>query len=157
MYKLNEVKKRLEPIETLCQYCETEHSEDMEDNFFIPLFKEKDRTNIVVYRSVKFSKIPVGIPRCKTCKEVHERARTKALLYAWGFCIFFMIFVFAKWGPLGILAIIASIFIGFLGSHLLEKMFVSQKEIYTLREGAKKNEAVQELVLNGWSLNQPMA
>ncbi len=63
MYSFNQETKRLEPSETLCQYCETEHSTDMEDNYFIPMFQEVDRTNVIVYRNVKFKKIPVGIPR----------------------------------------------------------------------------------------------
>jgi hypothetical protein len=158
MYKLNEFLKRLEPSETLCQFCETEHSTDMEDNYFIPLYKENDSTNIVVYGSVKFKKVPVGIPRCKTCKAVHESANSKALLYAWGGAILLVIFSFAILGPvLGVVSIFVALFGGiFANRHLYEK-WVAQKGIYTEVDGAKQNEAVQELVISGWSLTQPMA
>jgi hypothetical protein len=43
MYIFNKERKRLEPTETKCQYCETGNSTSMEDNYFIPLFKENDR------------------------------------------------------------------------------------------------------------------
>jgi len=157
MLTLNQEKKRLEPTETLCQFCETVHSEDMEDNCFIPLYREKDRTNIVVYRSVKYSKIPVGIPRCKECKAIHEQATTKGALIAWGASIVFVIIVFMISLPLGYFSIFAGIMIGAFGSRGLYRKFVRDKLIYNEREGAEHNPAIRELLLNGWTLNQPLA
>lgn len=158
MYTFNEFLKRLEPSETLCQFCETEHSTDMEDNYFVPLYKENDRTNIVVYRSVKFKKIPVGVPRCKKCKTIHEKANSNSLLVAWGSALLLVILSFWAFGPIiGFISIFVSIIVGALGTTLLYKKWVRGKEIYTEIDGAKQNEAVQELVISGWSFNQPMA
>ena len=81
----------------------------------------------------------------------------KGNILGWILGIGFVILIFALFGPWGFLAIIGGIVIGVLGSEYLEKMFVRQKQIYTRKEGARKNEAVQDLVLGGWSFHQPMA
>ena len=129
----------------------------MEDNYFIPLFRENDRTNIIVYRSVKYSKIPVGVPRCKTCMDIHQEAAKKAAIYSWSFAVVAVILSFMIWGLFGIFGIFAGLLIGFAGTHVLENKFVRDKGIYTKLDGAKQNEAVQELVINGWSFNMPSA
>lgn len=157
MYTLNKDKKRLEPSDTKCQYCEVEHSSDMEDNHFIPLFKENDRTNIIVYRSVKYSKIPVGIPRCRTCLEIHKDASSKAGLQAWGIAAAIVVLSFIIWGIGGIFSIIVAIFVGFIGQGYLESKIVQGKGIFTKKGGAERNSAVQELVLDGWTFTQPTA
>ena len=155
MYTFNKDKKRLEPSDTKCQYCDTEDSTDMEDNYFVPLFKETDRTNIIVYRSVKYSKIPVGVPRCKTCKRIHDKASTTAAWLGWGLALVFVILGFQLLGPNGMFTMIAGPFIGYGLKVLIEKKMVRNKEIYTKLEGAKETEAVQDLVLSGWSFTNP--
>jgi len=157
MYIFNQEKKRLEPTETKCQYCGVEHSIHMEHNHFIPLYKEADRTNIIVYRSVKFKKIPVGIPRCKSCLLIHLRAETKAARIAWGVAVSIVVLTFVIWGLWGIFSIFAGIFIGFGGADFLQDKLVRDKGIYTKLEGAKQNEAVQDLIISGWSFSQPTA
>jgi len=155
MYTFNKDKKRLEPSDTKCQYCDTEDCTDMEDNYFVPLFKEKDRTNIIVYRSVKYSKIPVGVPRCKNCKRIHEKASTTAAWLGWGLALVFVILGFQFLGPNGMFTLLAGPFIGYGLKVLIEKKMVRDKEIYTKLEGAKETEAVQDLVLSGWSFTNP--
>ena len=157
MYNFNKEKKRLEPSDAKCQYCEVENSTDMEDNYFVPLFRENDRTNIIVYRSVKYSKVPVGVPRCKTCLEIHREAASRSQLTAWGIAFGVVVFSIMIWGAGGILSIVLGLVIGFLGTHLLQNKMVREKGIFTKMEGAKRNPAVQELVIDGWSFNQPTA
>jgi hypothetical protein len=157
MYIFNKQRKRLEPTITKCQYCETGNSTSMEDNYFIPLFKENDRTNVIVYRSVKYSKIPVGIPRCTSCKSIHILAAGRAAQISWAVAIAVVILGFAIWGIWGIFGIFAGLVIGFGGSDFLQDKLVRDKGIYTKSEGAKQNEAVQDLVINGWSFTQPTA
>ncbi len=157
MYIFNKERKRLEPTETKCQYCETGHSTSMEDNYFIPMFKENDRTNVIVYRSVKYNKLPVGIPRCKSCKSIHIHAAGRAAQIAWGIAIAVVILSFAIWGIAGIFGIFAGFIIGFGGSGWLQAKLACDKGIYPPEQGAKRNEAVQDLVINGWSLRQPTA
>lgn len=157
MYIFNKERKRLEPTITKCQYCEMGHSSGMEDNYFIPLFKENDRTNIIVYRSVKYSKIPVGVPRCRSCKNIHVLAAGRAAQISWAVAIAVVILIFAIWGIWGIFGIFGGLIIGFAGTMLLTDKLIKDKGIYTKLEGAKQNEAVQDLVMNGWSFTQPTA
>jgi hypothetical protein len=157
MYIFNKERKRLEPTVTKCQYCEVENSTSMEDNYFVPLFKENDRTNIIVYRSVKYSKIPVGIPRCRNCKSIHVLAAGRAAQISWVIALAVVILSFMIWGLFGIFAIFVGIGIGFIGTSVLQNKLVRDKGIYTKLDGAKQNEAVQDLVINGWSFTQPTA
>ena len=157
MYVLNKNRKRLEPTEKKCQFCEAEHSSDMDDNYFVPLFRENDRTNIIVYRSVKYSKVPVGIPRCKSCMDIHEQAASKAAMVAWLIAAGVVVLSFMLWGPYGMFAILAGIFIGFLGTAYIQNKIVRGKGIFTKRDGAERNELVQSLIIEGWSFNQPTA
>jgi hypothetical protein len=54
-------------------------------------------------------------------------------------------------------SIFAGLLIGFLGTHLLQNKMIRDKSIFTKLDGAKRNPAVQELVIAGWSFNQPTA
>jgi len=157
MYILNKEKKRLEPSETHCQFCESADSQDMEDNFFMPMFKENDRTNIIVYRSLKYSKIPVGIPRCKECKAIHEKAWSKGKFMAWGGAIVVIILAFLVSPVLGYISIFVGIMIGAFGSKFIYEKLVRDQIIYTERDGAMYNKAIQELLSSGWTMDQPMA
>lgn len=157
MYTFNEARKRLEPTDTKCQYCDNDHSSHMEDNYFVPLYKERDRTNIIVYRSVKYQKIPVGIPRCKSCKDIHEAAANKGRLFAWGIAIVLEIILFKidlLWGFIGIFP---SLFIIFAGADYIANKIVWEKGIFNKLDGAKQNGAVQDLVISGWSFTMPSA
>ncbi|HZV68427.1 MAG TPA: hypothetical protein VFG10_02755 [Saprospiraceae bacterium] len=157
MYNFNEKEKRLEPSETLCQYCETEHSTSMEDNYFVDLYMEKNRTNVIVYRSVKYSKIPVGVPRCKTCMNVHSNANLMGGLLGWGIALLVVILWFSIFGVSGFIGVLLFPFMGWGLMVWIEKSMIRKKQIYTKMEGAKQNEAVQDLVLSGWSFTMPMA
>lgn len=154
---LNERLKRLEPTDTRCYYCETEHSKSMNDNYFVPLFKEKDRTNVVVYRSVKYQKIDIGIPRCESCSAIHKEAANKAKLYSWLAAAGVVLVSALLWGIWAFFAVFPAIFIGFGGAHYLENKLVFNKSIFTKRDGAERNETVQEFIVRGWSFTQPSA
>jgi hypothetical protein len=129
----------------------------MEENYFVPLFKEQDRTNIVVYRSVKYSKIPIGIPRCERCREIHQSAANKSKLYAWTGAVAGFLLSISIWGVLGVFGIIPCLLFGIIGAHYIENKLVSDQGILTKMEGAKQDETVQDLVISGWSFNQPTA
>jgi hypothetical protein len=157
MHTINKEKKRLEPSDTKCQYCEVEHSTNMEENYFIPLFKENDRTNIVVYRSVKYSKIPVGIPRCSTCLEIHKQSASKAALQAWGIGAGITIFFWLIGGTAAVIGTIIGIVIGIFGTGYLTNRITVNRGIFTKKQGAERNPTVQELILDGWTFTQPTA
>jgi hypothetical protein len=84
-------------------------------------------------------------------------AAGRAAQIAWGVAIAVVILSFAIWGIFAIFSIFAGIIIGFGGAELLQTKLVKDKGIYTKTDGAKQNEAVQDLVINGWSLKQPSA
>jgi hypothetical protein len=157
VHTFNEAEKRFEPTEKICQFCGMKENEKMENNYFVPLFKEQDRTNIVVYRSVKYSKLPIGIPRCADCQEIHYSSSTTAVFISLliGAGIFVMS-VFT-WGVLGVFAFVPAIFVGVFGKAFIEDKLVRNKGILTKLDGAKENETVQEFVIHGWSFNQPAA
>ena len=157
MYTLNKERKRLEPTDTKCQYCEVEHSTNMEENYFVPLFKENDRTNIIVYRSVKYSKIPVGIPRCRTCLEIHNEAGKTGALQAWGIGAGVMVLSWFIGGGAAVIGTILGIVIGIFGTGYFANRIAVNRGIFTKKQGAERNPAVQELILDGWTFTQPTA
>jgi len=152
---INQHFKRLEPVDTLCHYCDTEHSQRMDDNYFMPIYKESDRTDILVYRSVKFKKIDIGIPRCANCKKIHESAAEKAQLFIPLSAVALVVLSFIIWHEWAIIAFLPAIIIGFLGTPMAENKIVRKKGIFTKRDGAERNETVQELVIQGWTLTKP--
>lgn len=160
-YSFNEHYKRFEPHETKCTYCEQDHMKSMNDCYFVPLFVEADRTNIVVYRSVKFSKILIGIPRCSSCKTIHEKSTSKSQLItgiAVVLAISLLVYNFMVLNAFVVVGgIFAMIFGGIYGSKKMTESFVVQHDIYTLEDGAERNEVVRDLIIAGWSFTQPSA
>ncbi len=154
---LNERLKRLEPKETKCTFCKNAYSTKMNDNYFVPIFKERDRTNIIVYSSVKFSKILIGIPRCISCREIHTASVKKSNLIAVVFSLSTIILSFLIFGPYGFYGIFIGLFIGFGGSYFLTKKFVSDKGILNPKEGAQQDKTTQLFIMGGWTFNQPTA
>jgi hypothetical protein len=158
-YTFNELYKRFEPTETNCTYCNEEAVQNVEDCYFIPLYMTKDTTNLIVYRSVKFAKIEIGIPRCNSCKEIHSKAGTKAALICWGTAVALVVLLFynivAVGGVLLAFGFIAAIFIAIYGTATLKDRFAVDKGIYSLKDGAETNEIIRDLVLAGWSLEAP--
>lgn len=160
-YSFNEHYKRFEPNETKCTYCQQDHMKNMNDSYFIPLFVTNDRTNIVVYRSVKYSKILIGIPRCSSCKSIHEKATTKSQLITGGCIILVITFLVYNFMVLNAFVVVGGIFAmifgGIYGSKKMTDSFVIGHDIYTVQDGAEKNEVVREFIIAGWSFTQPSA
>lgn len=158
-YTFNELYKRFEPHEKKCTYCGIATVKNIDDCYFIPLFMTKNSTNLIVYRSVKFAKIIIGIPRCETCKEVHSKAKTKALLISWGSAVALMTIliynIIAIGGIMLALGFFAAIFMGVYGSEHLKDRFAVDNDVYGLKDGAETNEIIRDLVISGWSLEQP--
>lgn len=153
---LNERLKRIEPVETLCQFCNRKHSEDMNSNYFVPLFRVEDRTYLVVYSSVKFKKIFIGIPRCSDCKKVHNDTN----IYPWAISfiagLFFIILSFFFLGLLyGLYSMVIILTIAIITPLILVDRILKKKGVLRRKEAVKKDALVQDLVINGWSLTQP--
>jgi len=160
-YVLNERLKRIEPNSKKCSFCYDGTTESINDCYFVPVFKENDRTNIVVYRSVKYSKIDIGIPRCTNCKAIHQASKKRAaVLSSLGalVVIAFTIYNFLDIHPIvSVLLLFLSAFIGFGGYAFLQNTFTRKAGINTLKEGAENDAMVQDFLIKGWSLTQPSA
>lgn len=158
---VNQQLKRIEPVSKKCSFCFNGTSQSMNDNYFVPVFKENDRTNIIVYRSVKYQKIDIGIPRCVDCKTIHQSAKTKALLIS--LVAAFAIVAFMVYNFLNFHAVISvgllflAGFTGFGGYVYLQSVFACKAGISSLKDGAEGEALVQDFLMQGWSLKQPSA
>jgi hypothetical protein len=157
-HTFNEKLKRLEPTGKKCAFCAENSMTSMNDCYFVPLYNEKDRTNIIVYRSVKYAKIDIGLARCSSCKQIHESAKDRAFLYAvlifigtWGLAYLLFGIIGAVFG-LGV-AIVAAL----ISSQFFRDRIITDKDIFTLREGAENDETVRDFIIEGWSFNAPAA
>jgi hypothetical protein len=154
----NERLKRLEPVDKKCYYCAEEECEQVNDCYFVPLFKEQDRTNIVVYRSVKYSKVLVGIPRCKKCLALHQSLQRKATYYSIGIGLAISLLGFLMFESFGqILSVIIGIIVGAVSYKPLANSFIDRAGILNQEEGAHTSETVQAFVNGGWTFTQPAA
>jgi len=154
-YQLNESKKRLEPVETLCQFCNKRHAQHMDRNYYVPVFKEKDRTTLVIYNSVKFSKILIGIPRCTHCFVIHQKYTYRSWVISLTAALALAIMGFFILGMWGIFVLIACFPLGIITPIFLKRCFIRNAGILNEKEVAHENAMVQEFVIGGWSLTQP--
>ena len=160
-YTFNEYEKRFEPKEATCAYCEESQLKNMKDTHFVALYVTNDRTNLIVYRSVKYSRLLIGIPRCASCKDIHEKSVSRSRLITWILAPLSMGLLFYNFLNLGMFLFISCFFAiilgGFYGSHKLTQFLVAKKNIYNLHDGIENDRFIQSLILDGWSLNQPAA
>lgn len=158
-YTFNELFKRFEPIEVNCSYCGLSAMDNIDDCYFLPLYVKKDSTNLIVYRSVKFAKILIGIPRCIKCKKIHFDAKKKAAIISLSFAIalfaislYNMITIGPVFTAIGVLLALIG---GFYANEKLQERYVVEKDIYTWRDGAETNYIIRDLIISGWSFEPP--
>jgi hypothetical protein len=157
----NERLKRIEPTSKKCSYCFDGTAEKINDSYFVPIFKEKDRTNIIVYRSVKYAKLDIGIPRCPNCREIHEASKKKAgalAILAALAVLAFTVYNFMNFHAIvSVILFFLSAFIGFGGYMYFQNTFTRKAGINTLKEGVENDPLVQDFLMKGWSLTLPSA
>lgn len=157
-HNFNQRRKRLEPVDKTCRFCSKAHSERMEDNYFVPVFKEQDRTTLVVYNSVKFSKIEVGLSRCKNCQSIHENSSIMAYLISIGLVAAIGLIIYLLHGIYVVFFLVFGIAIGVVLLPIwITSMLVKRKNILTKKEGAKREPLVGQMLREGWTLTQPSA
>ncbi|MBK9980866.1 MAG: hypothetical protein IPP15_00335 [Saprospiraceae bacterium] len=163
-HTLNEARKRLEPLSTQCAFCSTgTHSSNMEDNRFSPVYRIQDRTNLLVYRNVKFNEIQIGIPRCERCRKVHSNVKLASdIAIFFGVLLVFIIpvafaiiFNTSTFGM--IVMLIVTVGLVYLGVRALEKGILSACKVISEKDGALEEPLVREFLKNGWSLDRPRA
>ena len=163
---LNENLKRFEPIDSKCVFCNKGYSEKMDDNCFIPLYKENGRTVEGGYRKVKYRELSLGASRCPKCKQIHKLA----ILSSWLLGILIIIciigilkychYLFDANGWFGLLsgvAILSVVFGFFPLLRVFERHFSRKKGVLYRRDGLKKYDIVQSLITEGWVFEQPTA
>ena len=94
-YNYNERLKRFEPQEKKCDYCFETEAENIENYYYFYLYLEKDRSNYVLYRNVKFNEISIGISRCNNCNKIHEKAKEESNLLS--YCIIALVLIIVLW------------------------------------------------------------
>jgi len=154
-YTVNEVNKRIEPKETLCQFCNKRHSDKMDRNYFAPIFSIQDRTELIVYSSVKFKKIMIGIPRCNQCFVVHKQSSFNAWTASLVGGLALAVLGFVLFGFYGIFTMIGCFVLAFITPIFLVDYLIKRRGILTEKEGTMKDPLVRDMVIAGWSLNQP--
>ncbi len=155
---LNETTGRLESTSTECSFCRGGDASQKSMHYYKALFREQKRTNVIVYRNVKFAKIAVGIPRCKKCKEVHESANSFTMIMILASTVIFFVIGFVIFPLLGFVTGFLGFLFPFAFREKIEDLRAEQA-IHTLTktEGVKKDPLITDMRLNGWTLNQPMA
>ena len=161
----NEDKKRFEPINMNCSFCNSgAHSSSKGDHCYISMYSVKDRTNLIVYRNVKFNEIKIGLPRCKKCYSVHSTVKTADTFGL----VLGIISVFVV--PITIcvvFSIISTILMCLLMGMMVPLVYFLNKSIqnYILasnntlsqKEGAQKEPLIIGFLQHGWSLDKPLA
>ena len=74
-FSFDEKTKRFKPISLTCFFCNCSKNDESDGNFYFKLYKEHERSNYFVYRNVKFSSFEIGLPRCLSCKIIHDKVR----------------------------------------------------------------------------------
>ncbi len=158
---LNEQLRRIEPAAKKCSFCSNGIVSDVDDCYYVPVYKVKDRSGIIIYSSVTYSKLGLGIPRCSSCKHTHVSAQKKAFIISTAAAI--IILAYAVYSFLEIPAAV-SIFlfllsgaVGFGGYIYLEDKFAKDAGCLPKHRGPEFDPLIKEFRTNGWILAKPSA
>ncbi len=153
-YKLN----RLEPLDSRCCFCHRNESETEDSHYYIKLYKVNNRIRLLVYNSIKYSSINIGVARCKKCFEIHPKARIISNIYAWVVAIVVaLIFVFIFNPMSSIVGFMIGFFIGYTSSIYVEEKIFLKHDILSINKGTKNIAKVTQYLLEGWTIEKPKA
>jgi hypothetical protein len=151
-YKINEELKRFEPIAKQCKYCNLREFERVDQNYYFPLYFVREKTNIIVYRSVKFNQMKVGIPRCKKCFNIHQTASFIGWLISIIITLLLGYYIYSIWDFYVLFYIVLGVpIILILGPTVVGDLIVGFKKIPTEKKAAKRDVSVKKLLESGWS------
>jgi hypothetical protein len=161
-YIVNETLKRIEPLEKKCSYCRKKEMTLVDNCFFQTLFFEEGRSNYLIARRVKFNKVSIGVPRCETCRSIHEGANGKAQKYifiAAGIILILpFLFTFSiKALDDGIIPAIIVLILGLYYKNYIAEKIVFRTDILDEKVGAQYSVIVQEFLNEGWQYEKPEA
>lgn len=163
-HTFNESQKRFEPLYKKCSFCKTgSNKSKMEDNCFYSVYNVQDRTNLVVFRNVKFKEIKIGIPRCENCRKVHSKAKIANYLTLFiGIPLVFIIPIYFSalydLGTIGLVLLLGSTFgLVYLAMIGIEKAIFNSYDVKSEKDGAVLEPLVQNFLRSGWSTDRPRA
>lgn len=150
-YKINGTHRRIVPLNKLCWYCKNGESRNTYTDYYIRMYLVKERKNFIVYRSVKFKDISVGVSRCKKCYDIHQKASSSGwkyillavaligglITYVWGiFAVIFFLFAI----PVAII----------YGPLYVDNLITKKSGILSDEIGAKQVPLIQAMKNNNW-------
>ena len=163
-HTFNQSKKLFEPRHSKCNFCNAgAHSTSKLDNCFFSVYNIQNRTNLIVYRNVKFKEIKIGVPRCKRCRKVHSNTKmaVNSFMVIGILLVFIIPIYFSAVFNLGVIGMIILMAITFgtvyLGMRAVESKMLEAYKVRSEKEGAFKEPLVREFLANGWSANKPSA
>ena len=163
-HTFNESKKRFEPRDKKCSFCRAgSNKSKMEDNCFYSIYNVQDRTNLIVFRNVKFNEVKIGIPRCGSCRKVHGLAKTATYITLFiGIPLVFIIPIYFSvlfdLGTIGMILLLASTFgLVYLSMVGIQKAILNANDIKSEKDGALSAPLVQNFLRSGWSIERPRA
>lgn len=163
METLNYINGMLVPEGNKCMCCGKEITENEKANYTIPLYKEIDRTNLLVAENIKYRKIGVMVTRCSNCKKIQEKAESIPFLFSFSIgliiAVIGLVLYFSGLWILGFIFIPIGIITGILlkptkgedrATDYLEKKKVLSKE-----NAVVHYKEVAELIRDGWCFSEP--
>ena len=159
-YTLN----RFEPRSKECLFCDNKTlNEEMEDNLFTPVYCIQDKTNLLVYRNVKFKMVHIGVPRCKKCKKKHNLINSIANIFMFASVplLLFLVLLLCFKFEISVLVMMIAFFIGVFTYFLI--IFKIEKFIHYLFKIREPDKVALEYSLvdyflnNGWTFIRPTA
>jgi len=155
----------LAPEGNKCMCCGKDITHGEKANYFIPIYKEEDRTNLLVYRSVTYRKIGVIVTRCANCKKIQKKAELISIYFSFGIGLgiaaigAFLCFFSDNMSTLGILLIVSGILAGALlcmskGEDRATD-YLDKKKVLSKEDAAIHYKEVAELIRDGWSFSEP--
>ena len=163
-HKFNEYLRRFEPLHTKCLFCRAgKDSSHMEDNCFYSVYNVQDRTNVIVYRNVKFKEVKIGVPRCEKCKSVHSKAKvtTNITIFVGVLLVFIIPIYFSVEFDLGTVGMIFMLALTaglvFLIVFAIEKAILNGYDVKSEKDGARTVPLVRDFLRNGWTDDRPSA
>jgi transcription elongation factor Elf1 len=155
-HRANEQLKRLEPTDPSCIFCGKASSTSMEDNHFQTIFSVTGSTDVIIFSSIKYKKVDVGVARCKNCTAVHEKMFQKGAYICMALSVPFIVAGAVIDGLFGgLVGLVVAAFILSRCFPFLERYLIHQKGVLTKKEGAKKEPTIKALLQSGWSFKEP--
>jgi hypothetical protein len=153
----NKREKRLEPKFKQCAFCKHDSVSDMDDCHYMPIYKNAKSTNLIVYRSIEYSQIDIGVPRCNSCSKKHEHTDLKAIITTIILAtpIFGISYLFRNNSTIHVVSFFIGLMVVGLGVPFLRYYYLTKTNFQNGLDEAVENDTLKDFLLLGWSLNHP--